>query len=135
MSGSSNDHTRVDTKLVCADCDGDLPDTLLKPGVVQTPCPKCGSVRQKQIVNIFEEVKVEIHDQVRMKGRNAPGTGKSGIRYDHIVGDDQRRSEGDYVHKERIIDKDGNRYRELVQDKETGEVLRDVDEKLSDHTG
>lgn len=37
------------------------------------------------------------------------------------------------VQKVRVIDRKNNRYQEKVVDIKTGRVIRDVDEKLSDH--
>lgn len=39
------------------------------------------------------------------------------------------------VQKPRLIDKENDRYRERVVDPLTGDVLRDVDERLSEHFG
>ena len=58
-----------------------------------------------------------------MKAQGAPGDGS-----------DERRSKVDYVHKEREIDRDNDRYRERVVDEE-GVVLHDVEEPLSLHFG
>lgn len=41
----------------------------------------------------------------------------------------------DGVQKERLIDRPNNRYKEKVVDVKTGRVIRDVDEKLTDHKG
>lgn len=45
-----------------------------------------------------------------------------------------RRTVGDHVEKTRLIDRENNRYMERVVT-ENGEVLRDVDHKLTDHVG
>ena len=39
------------------------------------------------------------------------------------------------VPKERLIDRKSNRYKELVMDPDTGVVIHDTDEPLSQHTG
>lgn len=57
------------------------------------------------------------------------------FRKEVIDGDDWNQDEGKIVNKVRIIDKDANSYIEKVVDKETGEVLQDVDELLTDHHG
>jgi len=49
-------------------------------------------------------------------------------------GDDQFRRTGAWNKIERTIDRRGNRYRELITDEE-GNVVRDVDEPLTDHVG
>jgi len=42
---------------------------------------------------------------------------------------------GDLMRKERIIDRENNIYRELVVNSDTGEIVRDVEQPLSEHTG
>jgi hypothetical protein len=42
---------------------------------------------------------------------------------------------GPLVHKRRLIDRGGDRYVERVLDSKTGDVLRDCDERLTDHRG
>ena len=49
-------------------------------------------------------------------------------------GSDVRKSRGDYVYKERVIDRDANHYRELVRE-ETGEIISDVEHPLKEHIG
>lgn len=44
-------------------------------------------------------------------------------------------ADGTLVNKLRILDRDANHYKEYVQNADTGEVLRDVEERLSDHQG
>ena len=39
------------------------------------------------------------------------------------------------IQKERLIDRKSDRYKELVKDLETGEVIHETDEPLSQHTG
>ncbi|MBN9492557.1 PepSY domain-containing protein [bacterium] len=54
---------------------------------------------------------------------------------DQRVGDDWSHRLRRFVQRIRILDRDNNRYVEKVVDPETGEVLRDVEEPLSDHRG
>jgi hypothetical protein len=49
-------------------------------------------------------------------------------------GSQLRKADGDYVDKERLIDRENDRYKERVVT-EDGEVLRDVDEPLRVHQG
>jgi len=42
---------------------------------------------------------------------------------------------GNLMHKERIIDRKNNHYKELVVNTDTGEIVRDIEQPLSDHTG
>ena len=117
----------MEQRVVCSDCqteyDADVSTSEEKR------CPKCGSIA-KTITVQFED-RIEFHDQLAMKskrdGEKPHLKAKVGDNYDH--------SRGKYVHIEQTVDRDNNRYRKLVKDKETGEIIRDVDEPLSDHKG
>lgn len=39
------------------------------------------------------------------------------------------------VHRERVIDRDNNHYMEKITDYETGDVIHEQTQPLSDHTG
>ena len=55
--------------------------------------------------------------------------------YEEISGDDLHRKTGLWSHLLQVIDRQNNRYRKLVTNAETGEILRSVDEPLDEHTG
>ena len=48
-------------------------------------------------------------------------------------GDDFHRNSGRWNTLERVIDRQGKRYRELIIDPDTGQILRNCDECLSAH--
>jgi len=50
-------------------------------------------------------------------------------------GDDLWRKFNRWMHKFQSVDRRNNRYRKQVIDKETGAVIRDVDEPLTTHEG
>ena len=55
--------------------------------------------------------------------------------YESVAGDDQHRSSGQWNHLTREIDRESNRYREVIVNPQTGEVIRQVDEPLTSHVG
>ena len=61
-----------------------------------------------------------------------PGTKRPIV--EGFVGRELRVSRGDYVSKERLIDRGNDQYRELIVSDE-GEVIRDIDGPLSKHQG
>ena len=69
-----------------------------------------------------------------MKVRDDSFPSKKKVRKELIQGFDVRVSKGDYVYKEREIDRDHNIYREHIAE-ETGEVIHSVSESLTDHFG
>jgi hypothetical protein len=67
-----------------------------------------------------------------MKGKR-PGKKKPFIETLDVP--DYFRDEDRTVRRERIIDRDNDRYLETVSDYESGKVIRHCDEPLSDHQG
>ena len=121
-------------ELTCADC-----DTLLVSGpgagaAFPTPCPACGSRNQKLQLAFHDDASAKIHDLMDLKAKDDSYPSKSKLRQHIIQGSELRKSVGDYVEKERVIDKDNNIYREYITDKD-GNVIRSVEESLKDHFG
>jgi hypothetical protein len=77
------------------------------------------------------EDKLEIHDSLRAEARSKGS--KTWYRR-QWVGDSFYRELRRWHLLNRIIDRSKNWYFEHIADKETGEVIRHVDQPLSDHT-
>lgn len=95
---------------------------------LRKPCANCGSLSRMARVDI--ESKLELHSDLGLKARTPGGTKpfleqRTGASYWHTMGKWMRRVQ--------FIDRRGNRYVKRVEDPETGEVVRDVDEPLTDH--
>ncbi len=118
-------------KMFCRECEKELDGPLSNP---PEQCPYCGSSKLK-IQTFFEETIPKPREWTRTRLKDDSKPSKKKIRHEQIIGEEKRIDKDKWVDKTRITDKDGNRYRELVVDQETGEVLRDVDEKLTDHIG
>lgn len=123
----------VDTTVKCESCGTVLDEDPGKP--TDDPCAECGSMSRVISIVVQEDVTVEIHDNIRVKDIDPSRSSRKKLRKRVFAGDDYFVTEQRWVRKERIIDRDNNRYFEKVWDEETGEVLREVDEKLSDHWG
>ncbi|HUK55579.1 MAG TPA: zinc ribbon domain-containing protein, partial [Nitrospiria bacterium] len=54
-------------------------------------------------------------------------------RRDFFHGDDLHKKSGKWYKKERIIDKDNDQYKEVISDPETGEIIHECQEPLSEH--
>jgi hypothetical protein len=107
----------------CLDCK----EILIKE---DEPCKKCGSNRKEVLLNITETI--ELHDQI--KG-NVKEKGIKKPRKEFIYGDDLQKTENKWRDKTRIIDRENDHYYEKVINKETGEIIHECDEPLSDHWG
>ena len=72
------------------------------------------------------------HDSLEGKMRLA-GVGKP--VYEFLDGHDLQKSTGKWMTKERIIDRQNDKYQEKVTDPETGAVIHHCEEPLSKHWG
>lgn len=94
------------------------------------PCPVCGSLARDYAITLSDSITA--HSQVALKAKT-PGEKRPFI--EQKVGDSYSVSRGRWMRLRQLIDRRHNRYAKKVEDPETGEVLRDVDEPLSEHTG
>lgn len=103
----------------------------------RVPCPCCGSTTRNIHAHVADSL--EALDSVGVQHWR-PSARKDKPIFEGSRGYEERRdpSNPGIVYKERSIDRAAKgstdkRYRELVVDHRTGEVLRDVDEVLADH--
>jgi predicted RNA-binding Zn-ribbon protein involved in translation (DUF1610 family) len=95
-------------------------------------CPNCGSVNRT--INSIEVADIEIFPCVSIKVENPTYQGRHKYaRETKTVA--EHSVTGHLVRVAQTIDRRNNRYREKVTDVETGEVTREVDHPLSEHTG
>jgi hypothetical protein len=85
------------------------------------------SVRIREQIAVRDSLRVEAKDPSRPKRKR--------LRKQVIKGDEVQRSSGRWMKKYRLIDRDEDRYQERIVDGETGEVVHEVDEPLSQHQG
>jgi len=124
--------TKVDTIIKCSDCGTALPDEWIS-SKKKNNCSQCGSSAKTINLNIVENVGIEIHDCLEGKVKNINYNSKRNPRYEFIEGDDVRKSDGKWMKKTRIIDKNNNKYLEIITDPETNEVIHSCEEPLSEH--
>lgn len=86
-------------------------------------------------MDIVERVGVEAHDSVRGKVKDPSLPSKKNPRVDFFSGADLRKSDGKWMSKERVIDRDNDIYREVVVYPETGQTIHCNEEPLSEHFG
>lgn len=95
-----------------------------------TPCSACGFTGRLRKVDL--QASVGFQATLGYKGRH-PGSRKPFV--EGITGASWSRKLGRYVQRLMRINRDANRYEERVTDPETGEVIHQNDEALSDHQG
>lgn len=114
-----------------------VPDDTKREMASRVPCPCCGSTARNIHVHVVDTL--EALDGVGLKHWRRSARKDEPI-FEGFKGHEARRDPNNpgIVYKERSIERGAKgsptkRYRELVVDHQTGEVLRDVDEPLSDH--
>jgi hypothetical protein len=114
---------------LCAACGAAIDEPPSTLPADRTPCPSCGSLARTFNVEIQETL--TLREKIGLKHKR-PGHKKP--IYESVSGDDLHRATGQWNKLTREIDRENNRYREVVVNPETNEVLRECDERLTEHT-
>ena len=115
----------------CKDCGRILDEPSNTQIDESAPCPSGGSKPRHFEIGI--SVTVEAHAKLGIKARRG---GKSGRPFlESVSGDDLYRKTGRWMSLERVVDRENNKYKEVVSDPETGEVVHHCEEPLSQHKG
>ena len=111
----------------CVKCDA----VILEPaGAKRSPCPACGATGRSFHVTLQDSLVV--HDGYRLKQYKA---GSSKFSVDDRSGPSFFQVGNEWHHLQRTIDRENDRYTETVRVLSTGELIRHVDEPLSEHVG
>jgi hypothetical protein len=119
-----------DRKTICNKCQHDF---FSKPTLDEIICPNCQLTESTIYIEVHDEIK--LREQLRGKLKDDNFSGKRKIRGEFVVGSERRESDRKWVHKERFIDRDNNRYKEKVIDEETDEIIHECNESLKKHQG
>jgi len=114
----------------CGNCGLKLDEDTSAPTETRLPCPSCGSMIRAIHVTIRDTVIIK--EKLGIKGRHAGG-GKPFI--EHVQGDDLHRDTETWRHLSRIIDRENDKYHEVVKDSATGDIFHECHEPLSQHRG
>jgi hypothetical protein len=124
----------LEIKVACSDCGTALPSEWAHQSTEHS-CAQCGSTNRLVCLAVSDSIDLEIHDSVRGKVRNTRLPAKKNPRIDFFRGDDLRNSDGKWMRKDRVIDKDRDLYTERVIDPKTGATVHHCEEPLSKHFG
>lgn len=92
----------------------------LMPAAKQTS-PACGSLKMKIRMKIEEALGLDIRDTLRGRFKDPNRSSKNKPLVYFMVGADLLKSDGKWMEKERVIDRDNGFYKEVVVDPETGQ--------------
>ena len=115
----------------CGDCGRELAEDPSDGSVdARQPCPDCGSTSRNFKVWASDTIvfRTKIGAKARHPNQRRPF-------HEQVVGADLHRKSGKWMHKERIIDRENDWYSETVTDPETGDVIYECHEPLSEHQG
>lgn len=134
LSSGDSEGNQMNVSARCSDCKTALPEDWARDPIDHA-CPTCGSIRMDVRLTCADEVGTEVHGNMRAKVKDPNRSSKQNQRVDVFAGEDLRKSDGTWMKKERIIDRDNDRYKETVVDPGTGEVVHQNEEPLSEHYG
>ena len=103
------------------------------PSLTDELCPHCGS--DQLTVSLHFSDNMEWHDNLRGKVKDPNFNSKRNPRREFRVGDSFTRKDGKWRDMYRLIDKDEDIYVEVITDKESGEVVHECREPLTEHQG
>ena len=78
---------------------------------------------------------IQVRECLRGRVKDARYSSKKNPRVTFIEGASYWRDEKKWMHREMRVDKVQDRYREVISDPETGEVIHQCEEPLSKHRG
>jgi len=113
----------------CGNCQGPIDEPTDLPAENRKPCPSCGSTIRR--INVRVSDTLTCHESLGLKLKDSTGKSLS----ESLGGDDLHRKSGKWMHKTRIIDHKGDRYKEVVTDPLIGDLVHECDEPLSRHRG
>ncbi len=115
--------------VTCGNCGISVNDDTQKEN--KELCPNCGSILRN--VHITVNDSATAYDSLRVKQKDPSKKSKDKLRVDSFSGYERSHMLNKIVEKQKVIDKNNNRYHEKIIDPDTKEVIHECNEKLSDH--
>ena len=127
--------TQTQTSVRCNKC-GNTHSYGIRSSADINPCLECGSTDQQikidisGTISVYDKLKLNAFDS-KLPSRTQQKRNQTEI----ITGHEWSVGLKKWVLKERVIDKPNDLYRERIVDPNTGEVIHECEEPLSEHTG
>jgi ribosomal protein S27AE len=119
-----------DLKVTCGKCGADIDEPTNIPEAERKQCPNCGS--KSRSCNVHIKDSETAHDGLKLKARHGP---KGRPFLETKVGEEISHKKGKLVNRSVRVDRDNDKYSEVVVDKETNKVIHQCEEPLTKHTG
>ncbi len=116
----------------CGDCGKALDEVPNLPPQERFLCPGCSCESRALEITVSDTITVTVRERRNILGRR-PGFRRPSLEM--LGGDAFNRRLGKYVKHERVIDREKNWYKERVTDPDTGQVLHECEEPLTEHRG
>lgn len=123
----------MESKMVivyCGNCNIVLDECPSISPKERKPCPECDSLIRAFTVSF--ESKLEVKSSLRYKAKRG---GKGRPFLESFTGASLSKKLQKWMHRELFIDRENDIYRESVTDIETGEIIHQCEEPLSQHKG
>jgi hypothetical protein len=118
----------------CGGCGKQLDESPSTPLRERTPCPHCGSTGRRFGVEITSVA--EVRAGVRAKARSGEAGKPGGKPWLTTMSEPSwSHARQKWMHREKTENRRDNRYTEVVKDPDTGEIVHEIDEPLTDHRG
>lgn len=105
-------------KVTCSVCGTVIDESSNILEAERKQCPACGSVSRAYHVCVTDSITA--HDGLRLKARHGP-TGKPYL--EAKVGEEVFRKNGKWVNRSVRVDRDNDKYSEVIEGKETKEII------------
>lgn len=112
----------------CAGCGASTDEQTSLPVADRKSCSSCGSTARNFDTHIHESITAR--EKIGMKQRRL---GHKKPIFESVSGDDLHRASGQWNKLTREIDRENNRYKEIIVNPESGKTIRHCDEPLTDH--
>lgn len=114
--------------ITCSDCGNELSSET------NSPCRNCGSTNRN--IHLFDHGVGEEHMKLKVKefDQNRKNSRHKAIR-ETTVGEDYQRKTETWLNIHMVVDRILNLYKKTLTNPGTGEIVRDVQEPLSEHKG
>ena len=118
----------------CGECGEQLDESPSTPIEERIPCPNCDSKNRKFGVEINSVV--EVRSGLRAKARSGEAGKPGGKPWMTTMSEPSwSRDRQKWLHREKTENRRDDRYTEVVWDPDTGKIVHQCDEPLSEHRG